>query len=166
MLAFLLLVFGVVVAAGALGALAPRAETRTQTQTQLVALIAASGAILAGIGFDRLLGQSLDRAGVGVAPLIWFFFTHPVPISIFLGGITVGLLVLFVRDAWVETPSIETQWGGFGGGLGGWRVSRSIVYLGAAILFAVLLVVASFPKAPSNSQPAPQHSNAGGQKDK
>lgn len=36
-------------------------------------------------------------------------------------------------------PGMETHWGGLGGGLGGWRVSPSVVYLMGALSFGGLL---------------------------
>ena len=39
-----------------------------------------------------------------------------------------------------EVLGFESHWGGFGGGLGGWRLSASLVYLLASLAFAVLTV--------------------------
>jgi hypothetical protein len=39
--------------------------------------------------------------------------------------------------------SIESHWGGFGNGLGGWRLSSSLVYLVAAISFGIIFAVSS-----------------------
>lgn len=40
------------------------------------------------------------------------------------------------QEGW---PGMETHWGGLGGGLGGWRVSPSVVYLMGALSFGGLL---------------------------
>jgi hypothetical protein len=42
-----------------------------------------------------------------------------------------------VRD---DPPRIESHWGGFGGGLGGWRMSPSLAYLLGAIAFGVMFI--------------------------
>ena len=46
----------------------------------------------------------------------------------------------FLREMWRDRPvKIETSWGGFGGGLGGWWLSPSLVYLIASLVFGSLL---------------------------
>jgi hypothetical protein len=48
----------------------------------------------------------------------------------FTGGLAAWFLVLFLQA--VDTdgpPQFETNWGGLGGGLGGWRFSASLIYL-------------------------------------
>lgn len=40
-----------------------------------------------------------------------------------------------------DRPGLESHWGGLGGGLGGWRVSTSLVYLMAAVAFGGLLAL-------------------------
>jgi hypothetical protein len=64
-------------------------------------------------------------------------------------GATLMIVVFaFAISLWLFLKSIESEgritiesnWGGLGGGLGGWRLSRSLVFLGAtAATFAVLL---------------------------
>lgn len=57
------------------------------------------------------------------------------------GGITLWFLHLFVdsvRDG--QWPAFESHWGGLGGGLGGWRVSPSLLYLLGALGFASAVV--------------------------
>jgi hypothetical protein len=52
-------------------------------------------------------------------------------------------LVLFAQDARQQSPGVETHWGGFGGGLGGIRVSPSLLYLVVGLVLgaaAVMLV--------------------------
>jgi hypothetical protein len=64
---------------------------------------------------------------------------------IFTGGLAAWFLVLFLQA--VDTdgpPQFETNWGGLGGGLGGWRFSASLIYLicsfvTGAIVFVVFL---------------------------
>jgi hypothetical protein len=53
-------------------------------------------------------------------------------------GMTVALLVGFAASARVESPRIESHWGGFGGTGGGWRMSTSMAYLIGALAFAAM----------------------------
>ena len=46
------------------------------------------------------------------------------------------------QEGW---PGLETHWGGLGGGLGGWRVSPSVIYLLGALSFGGILAW-SLPK--------------------
>lgn len=57
------------------------------------------------------------------------------------GGVTLWFLHLFVsslEDG--QWPAFESHWGGLGGGLGGWRVSPSLLYLLGALGFASAVV--------------------------
>jgi hypothetical protein len=50
--------------------------------------------------------------------------------------------------------SVESHWGGFGNGLGGWRLSASLVYLVGAISFGIIFAVSSMiyiDKMPTSS---------------
>jgi len=63
---------------------------------------------------------------------------HGVALGI-LGAGTVLFLVLFIRL--IErgvSPQIESNWGGIGGGMGGWRMSASLTYLAGAVVFGLL----------------------------
>lgn len=62
-----------------------------------------------------------------------------------------------------ERLSIESHWGGFGNGLGGWRLSSSLVYLVAAISFGIIFAVSALlfldrmppqPRIAAESKPA------------
>jgi hypothetical protein len=67
------------------------------------------------------------------------------------------LLILFLTLSFIlfvhgmeseERLSIESNWGGLGGGLGGWRVSSSLVFLlTTAALFALLVSAFAVPEA-------------------
>lgn len=47
-----------------------------------------------------------------------------------LGGLTVWFLSLFLRAVDADgPPNVESHWGGLGGGIGGWRLSSSLIYL-------------------------------------
>jgi hypothetical protein len=55
---------------------------------------------------------------------------------------TVHFLILFLQLLQEgDTPQIESHWGGIGGGLGGWRMSRSLGYLLVAAALTVLFTV-------------------------
>ena len=54
-----------------------------------------------------------------------------------LGAAFVWCVWLFVRLVGDGVPvSIESHWGGIGGGIGGWSLSPSMAYLAASLLFA------------------------------
>ena len=68
------------------------------------------------------------------------------PVAVLAGFF--GLLTAFFAGRFAlaverdpDRPGFESHWGGLGGGLGGWRVSTSLVYLMAAIAFAGLLAL-------------------------
>jgi hypothetical protein len=61
-------------------------------------------------------------------------------------GVAAGGLVYTLRGFVREmeghgTPGIESHWGGYGGGTGGWRLSPSLAYLIAMGVMAALLAV-------------------------
>jgi len=61
------------------------------------------------------------------------------------GVLCLGLFIGAVRR---DDLRVESHWGGFGGGVGGWRVPSSLVFLAAALAFSALLaMVASAPSA-------------------
>ena len=50
------------------------------------------------------------------------------------GVMTIIFVALFVFMTWMDPrPQIEGHWGGLGGGLGGWRIAPSILFLIAAL---------------------------------
>lgn len=54
-------------------------------------------------------------------------------------GASLALLFLAVTEIFRgEPPAVESHWGGFGGGLGGWRISSSLAYLLAALFLGGL----------------------------
>jgi hypothetical protein len=67
----------------------------------------------------------------------------PLPVLVYaLGGVAVILLGIFVYLLMTgESVYLESHWGGLGGGLGGWRVSRALSALLGAIAFASLCVL-------------------------
>jgi hypothetical protein len=61
--------------------------------------------------------------------------------------------------------AIETSWGGFGGGLGGWTLSPSLVYLIATLALAGMLCMA-VSKAAGPASPAKDSTTAAGKETK
>jgi hypothetical protein len=85
--------------------------------------------------------------------------------QVFLAGlflITVLFLVLFIQEMRRgRGPTIESNWGGIGGGGSGWRMSGSLTYLlamlGTATLLTILLIHFDNPtkqEKPSDNAPA------------
>jgi hypothetical protein len=73
--------------------------------------------------------------------------------------LTATLVWRFIWELGRDTPRIESHWGGLGGGLGGWELSRSLVYLLASVSFAILSITvlkgaAEFFKPPTTSSQA------------
>jgi hypothetical protein len=63
------------------------------------------------------------------------------------GLLILGVIVLFCGFSFMTSVrkdgplSFESHWGGLGGGVGGWRMSESLTYLMATIVFGVLFLV-------------------------
>jgi hypothetical protein len=53
-------------------------------------------------------------------------------------GATGFLCAFFWESIRGGRAQVETHWGGFGGGLRGWRISQSLLYLFGALAFAAL----------------------------
>ncbi|MEP6765310.1 MAG: hypothetical protein ABJB66_13415 [Gemmatimonadaceae bacterium] len=86
-------------------------------------------------------------------------------LSLGLGAII--FLSLLVREANRGNLTLTSHWGGFGGGLGGWQIPSSLMYLIIAITFVVALavlaphdVVSAVPNAQGQT-PAAHDSSAG-----
>lgn len=95
------------------------------------------------VGYTCLLGG-----------LVYAWKTEGLPLSkaaliAFFAGLAIWFFTRFADSIQVDgAPHIESHWGGLGGGVGGWRVSTSLVYLGGAIVFGIiLLLVVQPPKA-------------------
>lgn len=82
--------------------------------------------------------------------------------AVYVGGpvlvfCTLLLVVLFLWEAMRERPlSVESHWGGLGGGLGGWRISPALIYMLGAIAFGVMLsavVIRMFPTTAGGGGP-------------
>jgi len=93
-----------------------------------------------------------------------------------LGLLAVILLIAFIRALGRgDSLAIESHWGGFAGGLGGWRISRALAY-GVMLAFVILTIAVvalySANAAAKSAQNEPQakakteaDANAGGSGD-
>ena len=81
----------------------------------------------------------------GASPVSANLELMAVTVGLLLVSLLVGsLLLLFLalrETARGRPPSLETSWGGFGGGLGGWHLSPALTYLLAALFLGGLLGV-------------------------
>lgn len=80
---------------------------------------------------DSTAASCFDRVITSPATLQWVA-------AVMLLGVTVVLLIGMLVSARSESPSVESHWGGFGGGLGGWRISPSLAFLLGAIAFGAM----------------------------
>jgi len=71
-----------------------------------------------------------------------------------LAGIAFGALLVFELSRGGGV-AIESSWGGFGGGLGGWKLSPGVVYLLGMLTFSASSLIFMQPRAAS-----PASSNA------
>jgi hypothetical protein len=98
----------------------------------LVVLPVASGLVLTWPGETPATSANLERSALAVGVLL----------AALIGGALALLFLALVETAGGGPPSLETSWGGFGGGLGGWNLSPALTYLLAALflggLFGVL----------------------------
>jgi hypothetical protein len=97
-------------------------------------------------------GGRAPSAQAAEAPLPW----AAIIAAAVLGLLTLAFGALFFYYMRMEpTFEIESHWGGFGGGLEGWRLSRSVVFLLASLLFGALLALVAFGSlAPRTKEPA------------
>jgi hypothetical protein len=105
-----------------------------------------------------VIGLLYSQGVLGAGP------THTDALRVVVGGIIAILAVWFflnfAESLWREgSPTIESHWGGLGGGVGGWRISASLVYLVGLIGFGLLLVLAmpapeTKPESPTPGAPA------------
>jgi len=124
-----------------------RIAVRFQPQGDLAPLtrpplreLAIGSAILAGLLLASALGHiSLPRALVLAAFLI-----------------AAIVAAIHAMDASAREPvELRSNWGGLGGGLGGWRLSRPAVLLLLALALAGAAVAAALPPAPAQKPPSP-----------
>lgn len=96
----------------------------------------------------------------------WIVFVWAVGLAVWTDQLTkyaeVGAIVLFGTLALAfaccgltllsrnQLFAVENNWGGLGGGVGGWRVSLPVVLLLAAVFFAGATVAVTRPPAPSS----------------
>jgi hypothetical protein len=77
---------------------------------------------------------------------------------VLFGGVILLLIPKFLKSIRFEPLQVESHWGGLGGGLGGWRLSRSLTYLLVLLAFSVLLIAAA--KTPMTGNPNEQQLDA------
>lgn len=104
--------------------------------------------VLTSVLFDLALATALGAAiGRGELPVgrggTAFLFGSVM--IFFLGSFAAAMR----SSTW---PTVETSWGGLGGGLGGWRISPAVLYLVAALVFGGMLTALSLP---DDAGPAP-----------
>ncbi len=89
-----------------------------------------------------LLGVALGETSVPRAVLLAVF------------SVTTVVTLLMTIDALRFEPlELQSSWGGLGGGLGGWRLSRSAVLLLVSVAFAGAAVVVGIPPAKPDAKP-------------
>ncbi len=94
----------------------------------------------------------------GPSALAWASFV----IGVLMAGGPAYSAHRFVRAFRVadEAPVVESHWGGYGGGLGGWRVSPAWVYLLGAAACGAVAVAITFQLLTLATGPAADRSNA------
>lgn len=143
--------------------LPPGIEPRLAASPKLGAALWSAIALALGVSlsFGYFLGTSQIASSLIVglpSPVIGLLIR-----VVFFGALTTTLFVLFIRESLREDqPRIDTHWGGFGGALGGWTVSRSLVYLGAAVLFGALMALTSYPTSVEPQQDGDQQETSNG----
>lgn len=103
--------------------------------------------------FRRERETQRERVEIGVSLLVLVIFAlaalrpgwvEPIRLDDALDLVLAWITLLFsLRLARAldegDRPGVETAWGGLGGGFGGWRLTRSAVFLFAALAFGMLL---------------------------
>lgn len=115
----------------------PRGHSQSQGWVPLAAVLAAVGflGVLAMVGFLGLAVYRHDISALLAALLA------------FGGGLTAWFLVLFLQAVNTDgPPHFETNWGGLGGGIGGWRFSTSLIYLMCSFVGGAVVLVAFLAK--------------------
>lgn len=109
----------------------------------VVPLVVASASFLA----QSIPPVKLAAAGPATIPNITIDgvrLWHGVALGV-LGLGTIVFLLLFVRMAERGISlQVESNWGGIGGGMAGWRVSPSLTYFAATAIFGVLFAIFVF----------------------
>jgi hypothetical protein len=82
-------------------------------------------------------------AFIGIAVYRREMSTSRAAILILTVSLTVWFLNLFLQAVSLDgPPHFETNWGGLGGGLGGWRASTSLIYLLCCLVSGTLIFAA------------------------
>jgi hypothetical protein len=78
----------------------------------------------------------------------WIFSWHNLALGMPFTAFVVFSLLFIMTVQQGSLPQIESHWGGFGGGLGGWRLSASLTYLVASISMAAIFTVCVLQGSP------------------
>ncbi len=94
--------------------------------------LAALPAVLCALVF-WLTADTATPAGLRAAALLFGLL-----LALLLGAALALFFLAFTETAGGGPPSVESSWGGLGGGLGGWRLSPALVYFLGALFLAGL----------------------------
>lgn len=101
----------------------PPPDAPPEYRAPSIALVLLTGAMLTSLGLALYLRE---LSALKAALLV------------ILGGLTLWFAWMFVSSVEREgPPQVDTNWGGLGGGLGGWRCSASLVYGLCALTFGI-----------------------------
>jgi hypothetical protein len=88
---------------------------------------------------DGLRRDSLARAAESAVENQRIVRVGSIAGLLIFGSATALFLIMLFYSMVINVPvQIETHWGGFGGGMGGWRLSPTLAYLVAALVFGGL----------------------------
>jgi hypothetical protein len=110
---------------------------RDARRSLLMVILSLAAAAISGYAIGR--GRAPAPEGAYVFSPEGAALLATVVVILCLGACVAVFLRLVVRAASVDDTVVESHWGGFGGGLGGWRVSPAILYLTVAVCFGALL---------------------------
>jgi hypothetical protein len=90
-------------------------------------------------------GADVSTSSIQTSVAKWII----VALLAFLALVALMLFFLFIQSMrYGSRLGIESHWGGFGGGLGGWRLSRSLAYLVSAIVLVSIFGLLSSQMTP------------------
>lgn len=99
---------------------------------------AAGLAALPALLFALVFWLAGDPATPGPSSLRTAALLFGLLLAVLLGAALAFFFLAFTETARGGPPSVESSWGGLGGGLGGWRLSPALVYFLTALFLAGL----------------------------
>jgi hypothetical protein len=88
---------------------------------------------------DSIRRDSLSRAAASAIENQRIVRAGSIAGLVIFGSATALFLIMLFYTMLINVPvQVETHWGGFGGGMGGWRLSPTLAYLVAALVFGGL----------------------------